>query len=65
MVLIDLSFQIPEAEESSSPVVIYEDKDSEEEDESDDAMEMEEESEGLGDVIDSARDSDGSDVMSD
>lgn len=57
--------ETPEAEESPSPVVIYEDKDSDEEEESDDAREMDEDSEGLGDVIDSAQISDGSDVMSD
>ncbi|XP_020594021.1 uncharacterized protein LOC110034099 isoform X2 [Phalaenopsis equestris] len=60
-----LCAKIPEAEESSSPVVIYEDNDSDEEEEYDETMEIDEESDGLGDVIDSAHNSDGSDIMSD
>ncbi|KAG1334163.1 putative WD repeat-containing protein 43 [Cocos nucifera] len=52
-----------EANEEQIPPVVYEDRDSEEE-KSENEMEIVEEGDELGDVIDASRDSDGSEVMS-
>lgn len=56
-------------EESAPPVTVYEDRDSDDDDDegddSDVTMETDDENEGLGSVIDSGHNSDGSDIMSD
>ncbi|KAK8949089.1 hypothetical protein KSP39_PZI005577 [Platanthera zijinensis] len=60
--------EIPEGdEETAAPVIIYEDGDSDDDEgeEPDVSMESDDENEGLGTVIDSADNSDGTDIMSD